>query len=108
MKKIAIFFFLSIVLFLISLPVRAEEAVCISEQSVPDRIYDIVVLSSDESSKTVSIDITYDEIILPPSTYFYAGSINGVDYSGTLRLIQYSFQNGQTLATYQGTVYAVN
>lgn len=58
-------------------------------------------------SKYVEICISYSGNITPPRTYTYKGTLNGIDYSGTLTISAWNYYNGITDAYYKGTVYAL-
>lgn len=110
MKKII---FISLAFFILSTSLHAE-ATSISIQSAQketDICYSIVenfYFDQETNSISGTHTIIYDGIVIPEPTIQYSKNENGIEYRGTLKLTQYRYRNGQTIATYQGTLYAVN
>ncbi len=63
-------------------------------------------ISMCNTSITVTREIRFSGEITPPRELSLNETIKGVNYSGTVKLKNYSYVSGITVATYTGTLYA--
>lgn len=76
-----------------------------NEAGIHYEIYGENILTCSSSSLIITRTVIYDAIVKPNDTLYWQENISGTLYSGTLSLIEFSFNNGKTTAIYQGTVY---
>ena len=57
---------------------------------------------------TVIREFQFSGIIQPPTEKKYTEYINGICYTGVLKLYAFTYENGNTIAAYKGTLTAVN
>lgn len=117
MKK-AFFVLLCTFLFLqLSLPVKAQEQYAYIDESYTTEgihytIYEIETGSTAQRAVGDTMDVIrqfiFEGILQPPSTKIYSERIGTITYTGTLKLYAFSFENGNTIATYKGTLTAIN
>lgn len=50
----------------------------------------------------------YTAIIKPPTTRTYTEQLNGITYTGTIKLMALEYENENTIAVYKGTLTAIN
>lgn len=65
------------------------------------------VLASKDTIYVVR-EFQFSGILVPPNQYFWHETVGNVNYSGTLSLINFMFEGGNTIATYEGTLTAHN
>lgn len=76
-----------------------------TEAGVYYEVYGEKTITRSSEELVIKRTVVYDGMMKPSSTLFWQENINGEMYSGTLQLIEFSFNNGTTTAVYQGTVY---
>lgn len=112
MKKICGFL---IIVFLTILPMNAaaKDNSGIKSGYTEDGIYyeiyyevyeDGMVLYAD-GVEHVTVQLTYDSIIVPQTTIYWTEKIDGYLYAGNLDLLSYTYQANKTVATYYGSLY---
>ena len=52
------------------------------------------------------VEVTFQGKVSPPDTYFYTKTKNRIVYSGMLKLQYFRYKDGNTYATYTGTMSA--
>ena len=115
MKKIVIIISGFLLFTLLSLPVHAAEGAQISEGYTSDGVHYTVYTIDPSPNTTLAIGDTlnvqrefhYAGIITPPSQVTWTEIHNGITYTGTLKLYNFSFKNGNTIACYKGTIIAI-
>lgn len=112
MKKLLGAFLLSFMLLASSIIMMAQESMNrrgYTEDGIYYEVY-FEILEKDvafcaDGVEHVTVRLTYDSIIVPPSTLDWEEEIEGELYSGTLKLQSYTFQGNKTIATYYGALY---
>ena len=85
----------------------------VGEGYTTDGVYYEVFAVDDEdislcaTSISVTRQMKYNGIVTPSAQISWEEEINGVNYTGVLKLSSYAQSSGQTIATYKGTLYAV-
>lgn len=117
MKKISIPLLSIILTLLFSIQVQAMEPKSpiyegYTSEGIYYEVYDTETSVSLERAvgDTVNVirEFRFSGIIVPPSTRIWYENISGTDYSGTLKLYNYSYENNTTIAYYRGTLTAIN
>ncbi len=130
MKRIILF--LAMIAFFIAMPAEgmaAEDAAvdCVKIQEelqflesgyTPDGVYyesyQVLIPDRECSLQTVaraaaSIDavrrVSYAGIVTPPKNVYATGVYNGITYGGYIPLFKVTYENGNTVAVYQGKLY---
>lgn len=110
MKKI--FHLLFIVAFILSLsfPVQASESFWpqitsgYTENGIYYEVYGQTFLQPRSDSIFVTRQVTYEGRINPEKQIFWKESVNGVTYTGNLKLAQVMHDVNKTIAFYRGTL----
>lgn len=117
MKKTLFIFLCTFLLLQHSLPVKAQEqSTYIGEGYTVDGIhYTIYEIETKEASSRAigdKLDVVrqfiFEGIAIPPKTMQHVERIGTITYVGTITLYAFSFEDGNTIATYEGTLNAVN
>lgn len=66
---------------------------------------EVCVISSDQTSMTVTKTVVFQGEVTPPATIVQSNTVSGKTYTGTLYLTSYIYYDGQTTAYYEGTLY---
>lgn len=108
MKRYLLLILVSCFLFP-SLPIMAANNAARIESSLYDTetncyTEDTFVYSSDTDSLEATRTITHDGSIIPQKLIIHSGNRNGSIYCGVLTLVQYKYQNNQTITIYKGTL----
>lgn len=116
MKKILIFIFCITLSWSLCIPVNAQENKTVYSGYTSDGIYYTVHDIETQAAMTrtkgdtlyVVREFEYDGIVKPSTTIEWSEQNKGITYTGTLNLITFSFSGGNTIATYEGTLTAIN
>lgn len=117
MKKISAFLLCNILLLSISLTSYAQEQYTIinngyTSNGIYYTVYELDTLLNSErvvgDKITVTREFQFSGIIQPSSEQNYTEYVNGVCYTGILTLYAFTYENGNTLAVYKGTLTAIN
>lgn len=75
-------------------------------------VYELQTVAEEERAvgdKITAIrEFQFSGIIQPPAEKNYTEYIDGICYSGVLKLYAFTYENGNTMAVYKGTLTAVN
>ena len=110
MKKT--YYLLSVLAFILALsvPVQASENSMpvitsgYTENGIYYEVYGQTFLQPRSDSISVTRQVIYENIINPERQIFWKESINGVTYTGTLKLTQVMHDIDKTIAIYKGTL----
>ncbi len=116
MKKIFILFTCIFIFLLTPLSANASSPISTgyTTEGVSYSVYELETSFSDTTifavGQTIDVirEFRFAEIVMPPSTRIYTEVYKGVTYTGTLTLSNFYFENGNTIATYTGTLTAIN
>ncbi len=95
-------------LFFLSACAREQNTKAYTSNGIYYATADIKTTASTEYAQDTAIDVVreFQFQIQPPTIYLYTEKINGITYTGTLKLIGFTFENGNTTASYKGTLTA--
>lgn len=117
MKKTLIFFLFTFLFLQLSLPVKAQEqGTYIGEgyttEGIHYTIYEIETAETSSRAIGDKLDVVrqfiFEGIVIPPKNQQHVERIGTITYVGTITLYAFSFEDGNTIATYEGTLNAVN
>ena len=112
MRKIFYVTMLTFLLFSYPLNISAQDISSslvtygITEEGISYQMYG-EILSTTANSITVTKRIVYNGEITPSASLSWTEKIDGISYSGTLRLMSFNYDpsTNQTTTTYYGTLY---
>lgn len=115
MKKLLSVLSIFMLCSFLSLPVHATEHVSVSDGYTSDGIYytvydvETTTIDSRAIGDTINVvrEFHYSGIITPPSQVTWTEVNKSITYTGTLKLYNFSFINGNTVAYYKGTLTAI-
>lgn len=115
MKKLLSFLSALILCLVLSLSAQAAENTTIATGYTSDNIYytvyDIETTEIIHRAVGDTIDVVrefhYSGIITPPSQKIWSEVHNSITYTGTLKLYNFTYKNGNTIAYYKGTLTAI-
>ena len=116
MKKILITLFSILLSCSLCLTVSAEEKTIISNghtaEGIYYTVYDIETIQNTQRIKGSTIDVVreifYNGTIVPDKEISWRETQYGITYAGVLYLLTFTFSDGNTIATYEGTLTAIN
>ena len=110
MKKYVSILVSYVIMFMVfSIHVKADEFPLITNEYTEDGICNEAYRESGQPNATtmpVTRYITFEGNVTPPQQFPWQETINGIEYSGTLTLIAYSYmrKDNITVATYRGVL----
>ncbi len=117
MKKSILILPIILLFFSVSFPIEAQISNNYIQHSVTSDGINYVVYEVDTTipenqvqANTITVvrEFHYTGIVQPPAEQIYKENINGTIYGGTLILYSVLHENNLTIATYQGTLVAIN